>query len=231
MTLLATLLLTASPWRAPTPADHLDGLATYMNPGVMARTAANRGLIPHPGAYASWLAVHGYAGGVALNPAGDLGRVIWLEHAGRIEGPFVVLDCAQRVHYAQRIDQRRVVEVDWATAQRWRMRGPVPVVVHLAPPVGKVLERYRTALSAIPTRLAVALRCAQWADAERCGSAGICDTSSAIDQVRLRPSVPVPSAHRQPPPFCLPYERRLQRTTDYSISDILPCVTVNLEGR
>jgi len=118
------------PWHAPTAVDVVEGLATYYSPGLMERVAANRGM-----------ELRGYAGGVALNPAGDLGRVVWLEHEGRIEGPFLVVDCAQAAHYAKRLAQNRVVEVDWETAQRWAMRGPVPVRVWFQRPIPRGVRR------------------------------------------------------------------------------------------
>ncbi len=120
------------PWHAPTAVDVLDGMATYYTKGLMEQVAQYRGEdLSH------------YAGGVALNPAGDLGRVVWLEpldtaqgrHNDQIEGPFLVVDCAQAAHYAQRLQQNRVVEVDWETAQRWGMQGPAPVRVWFHKPM------------------------------------------------------------------------------------------------
>lgn len=55
-------------WMEATAEDHLAGEATYYAAGVMERVAAFRGL-----------SLEGYAGGVALNRAGDLGRPVWLE--------------------------------------------------------------------------------------------------------------------------------------------------------
>lgn len=52
-------------------------------------------------------------------------RRVWLQRPGRdVEGPFLVVDCAQRNHRAALIERGWVVDVDWETAQRWGMRGP-----------------------------------------------------------------------------------------------------------
>ena len=120
MTTLALLAL----WATPTEAASIAGLTTYYSPGVMQTTADNRGMdLAH------------FAGGVALNRAGDLGRTVWLEHDGEISGPYLVVDCARRgVHFEsrERKDDKRkplIVEVDYRLAREWHMAGPEPVKV------------------------------------------------------------------------------------------------------
>ena len=120
MTTLALLAL----WAQPTEAASIAGLTTYYSPGVMQTTADNRGMdLTH------------YAGGVALNRAGDLGRTVWLEHEGEISGPYLVVDCARRgVHFESRERKDKngmalIAEVDYRLARTWHMAGPVPVKV------------------------------------------------------------------------------------------------------
>lgn len=133
MTALPVVLVLLDWWQ-PSPEPVQSGWATYYNPGVMAQVVANRGYIDRPGEYQGLLASRGVVGAVALNRAGDLGRRVWLDGPGGREGPFLVLDCAQFVHYGQRLRGGRIVEVDWATAQRWGMTGPVRVMVWFVDP-------------------------------------------------------------------------------------------------
>ena len=74
-------------------------------------------------------------GYVATLRPGDLGRKVWLAAPGRpVDGPFLVVDYASAKDF-ERLRQRGLVaEVDYATAQRWRMSGPVQGVVMLAQP-------------------------------------------------------------------------------------------------
>lgn len=112
-------------WLAPTTAITTTGQVSYYAAGIMARVAANRGL-----------SLEGYAGGVAMMRRGDLGRVVWLRPEARSwVGPFLVVDCARRGHYAGLVKRGRVVEVDRAI---WLELGlperPVPVVVSFEAP-------------------------------------------------------------------------------------------------
>ncbi len=65
-------------------------------------------------------------GYVATLRPGDLGRTVWLKPPGRFaEGPFLVVDYAAAADF-ERLHQRGlVIEVDYETAQRWDMQGPV----------------------------------------------------------------------------------------------------------
>ena len=121
---MMTLLLAALLWQEATPGTHLDGLCTFYSKGTMEQVAANRG-IPLDGAVDY----------VAMNRAGDLHRIVWLEYEGRIFGPYRVVDCAQRGRdYQMREKMGRIVEVSWEQAQAWEMRGPVNVRVWLSVP-------------------------------------------------------------------------------------------------
>ena len=122
MAFLAALLFL--PWNEPTPGIYLDGKATYYGPGVMEQVAANRDMD-----------LDGAIGFVALNRAGDLSRLVWLERNGIVAGPYRVADCAQEgAHYEERERRGLIVEVSWEQGQRWKMRGPVPVRVWLIDP-------------------------------------------------------------------------------------------------
>jgi hypothetical protein len=64
--------------------------------------------------------------------AGDLGRKVWLKPAGQpAEGPFLVVDYAAQRNFDALWARGLVAEVDYATAQRWNMRGPLADVLIL----------------------------------------------------------------------------------------------------
>jgi hypothetical protein len=74
-------------------------------------------------------------GQVALLRAGDLGRKVWIQLGEKaVEGPFQVLDVAARHHIPDLLRRNWVVDVDYATAVRWGMNGPVAVTVYDEPP-------------------------------------------------------------------------------------------------
>lgn len=118
---MTALLLAATLWATPTDADVIDGLATYYAPGLMQTVADNRSMdLTH------------YAGGVALNRAGDLGRTVWLEYNGEIAGPYLVIDCSRRgEHFADRESRGYVLEVSYRQARQWRMVGVGPAAVRV----------------------------------------------------------------------------------------------------
>ena len=117
----ADSLIPAYSERTPLP---IWGKAMYYNPGIMQEVYHYRldlGQIQPCGECA------GYA---ALLRQGDLNRRIWLEWSdGRIEGPFLVIDVAARHHIGLLLSRGWVVDVDYDTAMRQRMAGPVPVTV------------------------------------------------------------------------------------------------------
>lgn len=76
-------------------------------------------------------------GYVAMLRRGDLDRRVWLQRDGKpIEGPFWVIDAADRRHVGGLLARRWVVDVDHETALRWRMNRPLPVTVWAEPPPG-----------------------------------------------------------------------------------------------
>lgn len=112
-------------WRSPTGDVEVVGEASYYDLGLMDQVAATRGYD-----------LDGYVAGVALMPAGDLGRDVWLSLAGsRWVGPFLVVDCSQLVHYEMNLERGRVVEVGAAVWGRFDLPDmPVPVRVRFARP-------------------------------------------------------------------------------------------------
>ena len=54
-------------------------------------------------------------------------HILWPN--GIIDGPYYALDVVAEHHYQLGLNRNRVVDVDFATAQRHDMRGPVSVVV------------------------------------------------------------------------------------------------------
>ena len=117
---LVTLL---NPWSVPTEEPVVCGKAKYYSPELMDEVASNRGLN-----------TAGYVGIVALMPRGDLGREVWLEKDGRLLGPYLVVDCAQRKHYNRRVRQGDVAEVSFEQATMWNMTGPEEICVWFALP-------------------------------------------------------------------------------------------------
>ena len=128
-------VLAAAVWQVPTGELSVEGKATHYGPGLMGEVARNRGV-----------SLDGFAGGVALNRAGDLGRKVWLEWdpstssgrgEGLVDGPFLVVDCAGRGQdYVRRERQGYVVEVSErvALARGFAWVGPVGVRVWFVDP-------------------------------------------------------------------------------------------------
>jgi len=115
MLLVAAALLTAP--------DVQVGWATYYAPGLMEQVAGNR---------LTWGQINlcsDCVGYVALLDPRDIGRRVWVKYGHRWEGPFLVVDCAQAAHREGLIARDWVVDVDWQTSQRWRLRQPEWVTV------------------------------------------------------------------------------------------------------
>jgi hypothetical protein len=69
-------------------------------------------------------------GYVAMMRAGDLGRKVWLQRPGELaEGPFLVVDYAAEQNFASLWARGVVAEVDFNTARRWGMHGPLAEVM------------------------------------------------------------------------------------------------------
>jgi len=129
------------PWQVPTQVDFQQGTATFYALGVMEKVARYRGFIDREYQYPVWLKAKGYEGAVAGNSAGDLGRKVWILGPKGLEGPFLVIDCAQQGHYGERVRLGHIVEVDYQTALRWDMLGgPMPVRVYWVDPTETVAD-------------------------------------------------------------------------------------------
>ena len=90
----------------------IKGNAVFYNPGIMHTTAKYRGMF-YP---------DGYLGGVALGSPGEIGETVWLFGPNGWEGPYLVVDCPQRVDvYTTVVINQQSVEVDFNTAMRWGM--------------------------------------------------------------------------------------------------------------
>jgi hypothetical protein len=117
-----------SPWYAATrlPAR---GEVTFYGPGVM-ETAYHLRLERAQVPYCDRPACMGY---IATLRPGDLGRKVWLDVPGvGVEGPFLVVDYAAARDFERLRRRGLIAEVDYVTAQRWRMRGPAYDVIMLA---------------------------------------------------------------------------------------------------
>ena len=74
-------------------------------------------------------------GHVALLRVGDINRKVWIQlDDGTLEGPFLVVDVAHPGDIDSLLARDWVVDVDWETAQRWAMKGPIAGTVLAAPP-------------------------------------------------------------------------------------------------
>ena len=103
-------LVTYDTWMTGHPI-YSEGASTFYAPWLMEGTARYRGLD-----------LTGYVDGVSLMSPSDIGREVWIKHAGIWEGPFLVVDTAQQNHMCQAIQTRgEVVEVGYQTAYRWGM--------------------------------------------------------------------------------------------------------------
>ncbi|GIK73506.1 MAG: hypothetical protein BroJett021_24940 [Chloroflexota bacterium] len=112
----------------PTPLP-VTGLAMYYAPRVMDGVASYRERVNNIEECEECI------GRVALLRAGDIGRHVWIQVGdGVVEGPFQVLDVAGRHHIPDLLRRNWVVDVDYETAMRWGMRGPIEVTVYAEPP-------------------------------------------------------------------------------------------------
>ena len=117
-------------WESKTPYITSSGCAAYYNTGVMARSAANLGIIEKRADYKKWLSDNGYIGAVAVYRAGDVGRtvhILWYD--GTIDGPYIAIDTVSMNHYDMGIDRNRVVDIDHNTAVAHDIDAPVNVVI------------------------------------------------------------------------------------------------------
>jgi hypothetical protein len=131
-TITMTFAALAVLWNTPTEDAQVAGIATYSN--RMAEVAYNRGYIDDPLLYFEWLEQEGLAGAVAGNRRADRDRRVWIDGPLGLEGPFLVIDCAQLHHLKRRLQLERIVDVDYHTAGRWSMHVPIPVTVYFEDP-------------------------------------------------------------------------------------------------
>jgi hypothetical protein len=107
----------------------VQGKAMYYNPGIMDQVLEYRLAL---GQVTPCPECVGY---VALLRSDDLNRKVWIEWGqDDVEGPFLVIDVAARQHVPMLLARQWVVDVDYATALRRSMVGPVFVRVLDAPP-------------------------------------------------------------------------------------------------
>lgn len=100
----------------------LQGEVTYYAPGLMEWVYEYR-LRLHQVPVCDPPQCVGY---VALPRPGDLGRKVWLQPVGLpAEGPFLVVDYASQKDFERLRDRGWVAEVDYQTAWRWGMLGPL----------------------------------------------------------------------------------------------------------
>jgi|GEM_PF-1898757 len=105
----------------------VQGVAMYYNPGVFQRVLDFRYKNDHVTECDECI---GY---VALLRAGDIDRRVWLQRAGRRpEGPFWVVDVAARKDIPALLSRNWAADIDYRTAMRWRMAGPIPITVYAA---------------------------------------------------------------------------------------------------
>ena len=96
------------------------GSVTYYAPNLMEATYEARLALGHVQPCADCI------GMVALLDREHVGQRVWLQRPGRAaEGPFLVVDCAAAQHRAALRRRGLIAEVDFETAQRWGMTGPL----------------------------------------------------------------------------------------------------------
>ncbi len=100
------------------------GLAMYYNPGLMQQ------VLQRQIGWGDVTKCDECIGMVALLREGDMDRRVWLQRPGHpAEGPFWVVDQAAPHDVPGLVRRQWVVDVDYETAMRWQMRGPIPILV------------------------------------------------------------------------------------------------------
>ena len=110
--------------------ETLTGSVTYYNPGIMEATYEMRLQWGHVAPCPDCIGL------IALLDRAHLGRRVWLQRPGHpVEGPFLSVDCAADKDLARLRERGLVAEVDYETARRWGMAGPIAAVtVYFADP-------------------------------------------------------------------------------------------------
>lgn len=117
-------------WAEETPYVSMSGCAAYYSEGLMEINAQYWGYIKDTKDYDSWLESSGYLGAVAVYRNGDKGKevhILWPD--GTLDGPYIAIEVVARTHYELGIERNRVVDVDYNTAKRVDMRGPMNVTI------------------------------------------------------------------------------------------------------
>jgi len=118
------------PWEEESSAMSMSGCAAFYSKGRMETTATILGYIDSKSDYSAWLEGAGYIGAVAVYRLGDKGKdvhILWPD--GTIDGPYIAIDVVSKKHYSIGLDKNRVIDVDYKTAVRHNMRGPVAVTI------------------------------------------------------------------------------------------------------
>ena len=96
------------------------GSVTFYSPGVMDRVYLNRLAWGHVQPCERCI------GMIAVVEPGQVGKVAYLTRPGQApEGPFLIIDTAADKDRARLQRRGLVAEVDYQTARRWGMSGPV----------------------------------------------------------------------------------------------------------
>lgn len=105
------------------------GKAVWYAEGVMEAQVEQRGYD------AEWFK-QGYVDGVAAMSCADIGLDYWINRGVEgWEGPFLVLDCPQTDdQWGIIVGREEVVEVGWATKERWGIDSPINVLVSRVAP-------------------------------------------------------------------------------------------------
>jgi hypothetical protein len=106
----------------------MSGTMSYYAPNVMTEVYGNRLAWGHVQPCPECI------GMVALADARHLGKRVWLDGPQGLEGPFLTTDCGKF------LTPGRILEVDWQTARRWGMRGPLPVTVFVPPATAPAVQ-------------------------------------------------------------------------------------------
>jgi len=117
-------------WEDDTWFPSMSGCAAYYADGNMAKTMTAFGYTEKSSGYYNWLDENGYLGAVAVYRKGDMGKdvhILWPD--GTIDGPYIAIDVVAKHHYNLGLSKNRVVDVDYNTAMRHEMRGPVAVTI------------------------------------------------------------------------------------------------------
>lgn len=116
-------------WQDKSP-QVMSGCAAYYSKGLMESTAVTFGHIASSQEYNEWLEDNGYLGAVAVYRLGDKGKdvhILWPD--GTLDGPYLAIDVVARHHYELGLRRNRVIDVDYETAMRYEMKGPVAVTI------------------------------------------------------------------------------------------------------